>query len=1380
MTFTDTKKNKPHNSHRQSAEKNLYNKNLLHLAEMLKLLKQGDNKSNRETVKTHCQELLELGKKVNFFGYVELLETAKQAIIERTNPYETTLKLIIKEIKEAGDKILNGHSDQIYVSSELEELAPNTREELMNFETICEMPLEEIAKAKEATIERDLWAETQSNFGDKKQTKVNDDWEEETTNYDSFAETLITKKSYPDSTKEKREKSTDSEHETLDNWFDDDYFEEEKEEKTGAFMREENPLTSTNYPDSLDDISRLFGEEEEENNQQDDWSFISHIDIEEKEETEENTFNNPLEEEEQTEEDDWDLLLDIDSDIPEKSVEDNPTESPESKQQDMGDDFLNLFEEFDSLDDFETQVREPQEETTGTSDDFSVDDLFDESDDFLADLNFETELVESPSQLVQPLDTLEQQVIKTEPTEQNISPEKIIIYDSFENLEKLIDSPSEFSLDTSFISEMFFLENLIVYYDQFEDIPGLINQENQQRVKCDWSHLESSLGDQIIPETKVEPRPSKTQTPSPTSPLSEMDQLLVQAQKSSTQNKRPAKATTTSVGRQATRKPQVFEQSMRVPVKQLDNLNNMIGEIVVRRNRLEEDQDRLRQFLDNLLSHVQNLSEVGARMQDLYEKSLLEGALLATREKNQATVKAQLERGTYHQDYTATVHSDEAITKTGKSTSTEHHDLDVLDLDRFTGFHLLSQDIIELIVRVRESTSDIQFLVDETDQLGRNLRQVTTQLQEEINKARMVPFSQTTDRLVRPVRDIAMSYDKQVELRAEGKEVLIDKMILEHIWDPIQQIVKNSITHGIEVPAVRDAMGKPITGVITVRAFIQGPQIVISISDDGAGINANKVKQKAIENNLLTPAQAQNIGIQDVYEFLFHPGFTTKDKADSHAGRGVGLDIVRSKLNEVRGAVSIDSTLGRGTTFTIRLPLTLSIGKALCCLNDNARIAFPMDGIEDTQDYSPSDVQVNAQGQKCVRWRNTLLPFRPLSTLLSYNRQLGRSVIYSSKHEEDTFPILILRGGNNLLAIQVDQVIGQEEIVIKQICGPLPKPKGIAGATVRSDGSVMPIADVIELIDIAQGNISKEVKIDMFADSAKVTMMEDPVSAQPIVLIVDDSITVREMLSISLNKAGFRIEQARDGQEAWQKLRSGFPCNLVFCDIEMPRMNGLELLKNMQEDENLCDIPVAILSSRGADKHKQIAADLGASAYLVKPYVEKDLLDSASRMAKGEVLLQGSTKAPKPKAVEVTKQTATSKKATSTSANTTPKVLIIDDSVVVREMLSMTFKKAGYQVEQARDGQDAWEKVSSGMAFDVILCDIEMPRMNGLELLAKIQQDEQLSSLPIAMVTSRGAEKHRKIAAELGARAYFTKPYLEDELLAATKRLIQGEVLLTV
>jgi chemotaxis protein histidine kinase CheA/DNA-binding response OmpR family regulator len=819
-----------------------------------------------------------------------------------------------------------------------------------------------------------------------------------------------------------------------------------------------------------------------------------------------------------------------------------------------------------------------------------------------------------------------------------------------------------------------------------------------------------------------------------------------------------------------TPKANTFEQTMRVPIKQLDNLSNLIGELVVKRNSLEQDQERLRQFLDNLLNQVHNLSDVGGRMQDLYERTLLEGALLASRNQNRSGESFGYISGNQGQNKSLNPDNDR-----------EEEGLDALEMDRFTGFHLLSQEMIELIVRVRESSSDIQFLVDETEQVARSLRQVTTQLQEGMTKSRMIPFSNTADRLPRAIREISRKLQKKAELQVEGRDVLIDKMILEQLYDPMTHLVNNAITHGIEEPAMRQKQGKTPEGHIRLQAFLQGNQTVITVADDGGGIDAERVKKKAIEKDLITPEEANTLSEIEIYDFLFHPGFSTRDTADDFAGRGVGLDVVRTSLRDIRGSVTIDSIRGKGTTFTIRLPLTLSISKALCCISDRARIAFPMDGVEDMKDYLPRDLTQDGTGQKFVTWNNQSLPVYALKQLLSYNRQISRSSIYGGKKEDDTVSLVILQGAGNLLAIEVDQVIGEQEIVIKQIEGPIPKPAGIAGATVLGDGTIMPIGDVLELIAIAQGRLRTDSSNSLWQENSGAFEAWTGDRSEPIVLIVDDSITVRELLSLSFSKSGYRVEQARDGQEAWEKLRSGLPCDLVFCDIEMPRMNGLELLSNIQKDSTLSLLPVALLTSRGADRHRKVAAKLGATAYFTKPCPDQTLLDAAQRMLAGEILLAGSKKKPLvKKSSGVNPGEDSLDTPLNISAPSNNLVLIIDDSVMVREMLSMSFTNAGYEIEQARDGQEAWEKLRGGLSCSLILCDIEMPRMTGLELLSRIQEDKKLSTIPMAMITSRGAQKMQRIAAEKGAKGYFVKPYIEEVLLDAAKRLINGEVLLEV
>ncbi|WP_442922418.1 response regulator [Microcoleus sp. Aus8_D4] len=638
------------------------------------------------------------------------------------------------------------------------------------------------------------------------------------------------------------------------------------------------------------------------------------------------------------------------------------------------------------------------------------------------------------------------------------------------------------------------------------------------------------------------------------------------------------------------------DQTMRVPVKQLDNLSNLMGELVVNRNSLEQDQERMRQFLDNLLHQVTLLSDVSQRTQDFYERSLLEIALLANRQGHRSAWRSE-----------ESSHSRESAWRPE-------------EMDRFTPFHSLAQEIIELIVRVRESAADIEFLVDEADQVTRQLRQVTTQLQEGLTRARMKPFAETTDRLFRAVREIGIKCGKQAQLQVEGKDILIDKMIVDQLYDPMTHLVNNAITHGIEPPEVRLAAGKPAMGRITIRAFHQGNQTVVSVSDDGAGIDPQKVKAKAIKQNLLTAAQAQRMSRSEVYNLLFMAGFSTQEEATEYAGRGVGMNVVETSLHEIRGTVSIDSTLGKGTVFTIRLPLVLSISKALTCISDRSRIAFPMDGVEDMIDVPRDQVTTGADGLPCIEWRGSVLPFRPLRDLLPYHRHLGRGGVYGFNTDDDMISVIVLRSAGNFLAVQVDQVSTEQEIVIKQLEGPVPKPIGIAGATVLGDGRIVAIADVLELIDLATGRLRTEAGGTLWDESDRAAAEAEVEKTEPTVLIVDDSITVRSLLSITFEKAGYRVEEARDGKEAWEKMKSGLPCDIVFCDIEMPRMDGLELLSRMQKDTVLCELPIAMLTSRGADRHRQMAYGLGAKGYFTKPYLEEQLLDAAGRMLKGEVV----------------------------------------------------------------------------------------------------------------------------------------------------------------
>ncbi|MBW4634816.1 MAG: chemotaxis protein CheW [Iphinoe sp. HA4291-MV1] len=487
-----------------------------------------------------------------------------------------------------------------------------------------------------------------------------------------------------------------------------------------------------------------------------------------------------------------------------------------------------------------------------------------------------------------------------------------------------------------------------------------------------------------------------------------------------------------------------FEQLMKIPVKHLDDLSHLVGELVVNRNTLEQDQERLRQFLDNLQHQLQQLNDVGTRMQELYDRSLLDASLLTNRRHHG-----------------------------GDNNKDTDRDFTELEMDRFTPFHTLAQEMIKLIVRVREAASDIDFVTKDTEQVTGQFRQVTKAMQESITRSRKSPFAEVTTPLERGVRESAIKCGKQAQLVIEGRETSIDKLILEHLKSPLTHLLNNAIAHGIETPEVRQAIAKPPVGVITIGAFHQGNQTVISVTDDGAGIDIEAVKAKAIKMGMITSEQAKIMSDHHVYDLLFQPGFSTKEKEDEFAGRGVGLDVVLTRIHEIRGTISIDSIVGKGTTFTIRLPLTLSICKALCCVFDRACIAFPMDGVEDILNVSLKTIQQHPNEQKYMPWRDTLLPLRSLKEILTFNSQLSRGRVCGQR-DDDMVSVVVVRSANVFFALQVDQVLNEQEIVIQQFEGPFPKPIGVAGATILDDGRIMPIADVLEIINIFQGRTSKQ------------------------------------------------------------------------------------------------------------------------------------------------------------------------------------------------------------------------------------------------------------------------------------------------------------------
>ncbi len=1225
------------------------------LRAMLQLFKQPDSPQVRQELAEACSNLGQLGETFALPQWVELLAIAQQAVSNTAQPLTALAPVVIKEIMAARDLVLNGQGSAIRPSDSLVALQPPVIEEAPA--VIPEEPEPAVLESAPMTLEEPLQPPAMAS--EVAPPEVSGPEEEvseprEPMSSDGHGVTVFGEESgadfqelsdiFGDATALPTDWLEDTLKEDLASLGlgDEAAFDEEISDFLNRTAAEELPEAEPSLDAILDEIEELSGElvsTEVEEASLDDLMppAIAESMAEALEApltldspTEENAATAPAE-------------LGLDAFL-EQFTEEAPSEraaldeAVASLEDFLGEvetteapDLLPLEEDFEipALSDVAEDVAEFLEEVPGLNDvleNLVVDNAAEEAlAEFIAPPSTDDPWAETLSALEAPAipepstpEVTAANIAETEPRAEEVipAPETASIAERESLMEESLPSPeaatvaesealAEESLASPEAASMAELEALVndatvpaSPESVLEELEGLIEQSATSTTPpqaATFNELDQLLETAAPPTAAFEDLEQLLGPATPAAPataddsFADLEKLIPQPAGSS------AKAATPRRAGAGAKSGSLVEQTMRVPVRHLDTLSNLVGELVVNRNSLEDTQERLRQFLDNLLYKVQQLGDVSQQMQDLYERSLLESSLLGVTTARAAN--GQGERGTH-------------------ATGVE---FDALEMDRFTGFHTLSQEVIERIVRVREAADDIQYVIDEMEQVARQFRQVTTQVQEGLSRSRMVPFREMSSRLPGAVRRVASTIGKQVELKIEGEDTLIDKGILEKLFDPMTHLINNAVYHGIEAPEERRRLGKPEKGLIRVRAFYQGSQAIISVSDDGAGIDPERVKRKAIEKGLLKEADAPNLSRQEVYAFLFQSGFSTKDQADALAGRGVGMDVVRKNLEDIRGTINIDSTVGKGTTFTIRLPLTLSITKALCCIDNHCRIAFPIDGVEDMLDIPQERIQTLEEGQRVLPWHDRLLPVRKLGDLLTYSRNISRSNVYGGSNQDDGMvSILVLRSGDDLVAMEVDQVIGEQEIVIKQLSGPVPKPVGVAGVTVQGDGRAMVIADVLEIIDLSLGRMDR----DWRGFGHTMDIVEPEEASEPLVLIIDDSITVRELLSMTFTRAGYRVEQARDGQDAWEKLRSGLPCDLVFCDIEMPRMDGLELLSRIQKDPKLNHLPIAMLTSRGADRHRKMAAQLGARGYFTKPYLEEQLLDAAARLLRGEVLVQ--------------------------------------------------------------------------------------------------------------------------------------------------------------
>ncbi|NET72760.1 MAG: hybrid sensor histidine kinase/response regulator, partial [Sphaerospermopsis sp. SIO1G2] len=560
------------------------------------------------------------------------------------------------------------------------------------------------------------------------------------------------------------------------------------------------------------------------------------------------------------------------------------------------------------------------------------------------------------------------------------------------------------------------------------------------------------------------------------------------------------------------------------------------------------------------------------------------------------------------------------LTETENQTQNTKDNFD-LDSEQHQQLNLLSQDVLETIVQVAEVASDIQISVDDTDQIARKLNKTSKQVQRKLTQVRMRPLSDLVDRFPRAIRDLNVEYGKNVQLKIEGSKTLIERSILEALNEPLMHLLRNAFDHGIEDPDTRHQLGKPEQGLIEIKGFHRSDRTIVTISDDGKGISLEKIRQRAVGMGLDTALIAA-ASEEELLSLIFEPGFTTSEKVTALSGRGVGMDVVRNNLQLVRGDIKVDTKPGAGTTFILSVPFTLSISRVLLVeidigsgLHNRMVLAFPTDVVVEILLLIDDQVFSMDSGE-FLKWKDTMLPLMRLGSYFEFNSPQYNHLEIESPTKINTSSVLIIKHDHQQIAVQIDRCWGEQEVAIRQVEGNIPLPDGFSNCTILGDGRVVPLININDLVSWIKNN-QRPHKTNELPKTKLKTAFLKPQKPKPVtrqnhkkgmILIVDDSINVRRYLALTLEKGGYQVEQAKDGQDAWEKLESGLQVQAVICDIEMPRLDGYSFLERVKSHVDFKAIPVAMLTSRSSNKHRQLAMQLGARAYFSKPYNEQDLL----------------------------------------------------------------------------------------------------------------------------------------------------------------------------
>ncbi len=630
----------------------------------------------------------------------------------------------------------------------------------------------------------------------------------------------------------------------------------------------------------------------------------------------------------------------------------------------------------------------------------------------------------------------------------------------------------------------------------------------------------------------------------------------VASEEEAKENKESAKA------RSASAAPQ---QYLRVPLERLDLLVSLVGEMVVNRSAFHQRLANFADRIDEMNLSLNRLRNVATEVETYYSVDALKSGPLASRK-----------------------------TQTARSEGGDGEELDSLEFDRYTDFHLLARSLSEATSDVAVITSEMKNLHGDFDSLLSRQQRFNRDAQSSLMHIRMVPVSNISNRLERTVRTVSSKLGKNVDLEIVGGATELDKTVLEEITDPLLHLIRNALDHGIETTEERSVVDKPQRSKLKIEALNQGTQVTIRVIDDGRGINLQKIRAKAIERGLVK--EDQELTPDKIHSLIFMPGFSTADSLTDVSGRGVGMDVVREAVQRLKGTIHVGSTPGQGSVFTIHLPTSLAVSRALLVDSNGHQFALPMQAIQQIMRLDPKSV-TTVGAHPMINLGDRMLLLKDLAGHLDMRTE-------DDKFEEAK-PLLLIRTGDDEVAVTIDKINGGQDIVVKSLGDHLRFVPGYLGATVSGDGTVIPILDAADIC--GQKSSVSNPHFRRRSDAAK--------KSRNTAMVIDDSLSVRRVTTNLLRSHGWDVIDAKDGVDALEKLAaSETPPNVFLCDMEMPRMDGLELVRRIRSQSEFETTPVIMVTSRAGEKHRKMGRDAGADAHVVKPFNDESLIEMIGQM----------------------------------------------------------------------------------------------------------------------------------------------------------------------